>query len=145
MPKKLKVYRTPIGFHDAYVAAPSQQAALEAWGSDNNLFARGLAEIVTDPALTKEPLARPGEVVKRLRGSAAEQIAALPPNSGAVSSKRKTSPKADARARPVKVRISPRPDRSDLAAAERAMADVEARQRVERKLLADKQAELARE
>ena len=24
---KLKVYRTPIGFHDAYVAAPSQKAA----------------------------------------------------------------------------------------------------------------------
>ena len=31
---KLKVYRTPIGFHDAYVAAPSQKAALDAWGSD---------------------------------------------------------------------------------------------------------------
>jgi hypothetical protein len=28
---KLKVFRTPIGFHDAYVAAPSQKAALEAW------------------------------------------------------------------------------------------------------------------
>jgi hypothetical protein len=24
---KLKVFRTPIGFHDAYVAAPSQKAA----------------------------------------------------------------------------------------------------------------------
>lgn len=30
--QKLKVYRTPIGFHDAYVAAPSQKAALKAWG-----------------------------------------------------------------------------------------------------------------
>ena len=26
----LKVYRTPIGFHDAYVAAPSKKAALRA-------------------------------------------------------------------------------------------------------------------
>ena len=51
----LKVYRTPIGFHDAYVAAPSQKAALQAWGSDANLFARGVAELVTDPALTAEP------------------------------------------------------------------------------------------
>ena len=30
--QKLNVYRTPIGFHDAYVAAPSQHAALLAWG-----------------------------------------------------------------------------------------------------------------
>ena len=49
---KLKVFRTPIGFHDAYVAAPSQKAALEAWGSDSNLFAAGAAELVTDAALT---------------------------------------------------------------------------------------------
>ena len=74
---KLKVFRTPIGFHDAYVAAPSQKAALEAWGSDHNLFARGEAELVDDPALTAEPLARPGEVIKRLRGTAEEQLAAL--------------------------------------------------------------------
>ncbi|MBA2467282.1 MAG: hypothetical protein H0V46_06735, partial [Sphingomonas sp.] len=75
--KTLKVFRTPIGFHDAFVAAASQKAALEAWGSESNLFAQGAAELVTDPALTEEPLARPGEVVRRLRGSAGEQIAAL--------------------------------------------------------------------
>jgi len=66
--QKLKVYRTPIGFHDAYVAAPSQKAALEAWGSDANLFAHGLAEVVTDEALTREPLEHPGKIIKRLRG-----------------------------------------------------------------------------
>lgn len=75
--RKLKVFRTPIGFHDAYVAAPSQKAAPEAWGSDSNLFARGSAEQVTDPKLTKEPLERPGQVVRRSRGSEAEQIRAL--------------------------------------------------------------------
>ena len=75
--KKLKVFRTAIGFHDAYVAAPSQKAALEAWGSDTNLFARGAAELVTEPALTKAPLERPGEVIKVSRGGAAEQIRAL--------------------------------------------------------------------
>lgn len=80
MPKTLKVFRTPIGFHDAYVAALSQKAGLEAWGSDANLFARGIAEIVTEPELTREPLARPGEVIKRSRGIVAEQIAALPDN-----------------------------------------------------------------
>lgn len=35
---RLKVYRTPIGFHDTYVAAPSQKAALAAWGSGHDLF-----------------------------------------------------------------------------------------------------------
>ena len=73
----LKVFRTPIGFHDAYVAAPSQSAALEAWGADANLFARGEAEEVTEPKLAKAPLERPGEVVKVLRGTRAQQLAAL--------------------------------------------------------------------
>jgi hypothetical protein len=27
----LKVYRTPIGIHDAYVAAPSRKALLKKW------------------------------------------------------------------------------------------------------------------
>ena len=75
--QKLKVFRTPIGFHDAYVAAPSQKAALEAWGADGNLFAQGIAEQVDDPKLMEEPLARPGEVIKRVRGSLDEHVAAL--------------------------------------------------------------------
>jgi hypothetical protein len=76
-PPKLKVYRMAVGFHDAYVAAPSQKAAAAAWGSGTTCSRAGEAELVTDPALTAEPLARPGEIVKRLRGTAAEQIAAL--------------------------------------------------------------------
>ena len=74
---KLKVYRTPIGFHDAFVAAPNQKAALDAWGAKTNLFARDLAEEVTDPKLTRTPLGDPGKVIKVLRGSEAEQLAAL--------------------------------------------------------------------
>src|ERR1044072_8487848 len=75
--QKLKVFRTAIGFHDAYVAAPSQKAALEAWGADSNIFAQGIAEQVTDPKLIEEPLSRPGEVIKKLRGSHEEHVAAL--------------------------------------------------------------------
>lgn len=108
----LKVYRTPIGFHDAYVAAPNRKAALKAWGSDADLFARGVADVVTDPSLTAEPLARPGEVIRRSRGSVEEQLAALP-----------TDPP---RAAKVKVRPDakpwPRPDRAALDAAEAASA-----------------------
>jgi hypothetical protein len=74
---KLKVFTTPIGFHDVYVAAPSRAAALRAWGSDRDLFAREMAREVTDPALTRAPLAEPGTVIRRSRGTAAEQFAAL--------------------------------------------------------------------
>jgi hypothetical protein len=76
--QKLKVYRTPIGFHDAFVAAPSRKAALAAWGADVDLFARGAADVVTDEDLTREPLEKPGTIVRRLRGTSDEHIAALP-------------------------------------------------------------------
>jgi len=115
--QKLKVYCTPIGFHDAYVAAPSQKAALEAWGSDANLFARGVAEQVTDPKLTAEPLAQPGKVIRKLRGTAEEQIAALPAE----------EPKAPKRA----AKSKPRPSRAAVEEAEQVLAEMKERQRKE--------------
>src|SRR6185312_8207523 len=74
MPRKLRVFRTPIGFHDAYVAAPSRKAALAAWGAEANLFARGTAEQVSDPKLMLEPLknAKPKPPPKRDRLDKAE-------------------------------------------------------------------------
>lgn len=79
MARRLKVFRTPIGFHDAYVAAPSRKAALAAWGTDADLFARGTAEEVTEARLTAEPLKRPGEVIRVSRGDLAAQLKALGP------------------------------------------------------------------
>src|SRR5512134_1674619 len=114
--QKLKVFRTPIGFHDAYVAVPSQKAALEAWGADGNLFAQGIAEQVTDPTLMEEPLANPGKVIRRVRGSADEHFAAL----DRAARKPKAKPKAEA-AEEVpkpKARPKPRPSRDELDAAE---------------------------
>jgi hypothetical protein len=119
---KLKVYRTPIGFHDAYVAAPSMKAALKAWGTTKNLFSRGAAEIVTDPKLVKEPLAKPGEVIKRARGSVAEHRKA------AGSGKKANEGKAAAQPEPAK--RPPRLNRKPLEKAERALSA--ARQRHER-------------
>jgi len=114
--RKLKVYRTPIGFHDAYVAAPSQKAALEAWGSDANLFARGIAEEVTDETLTAEPLATPGKVIKRSRGGMAEQLAALPP-------KQESTGRFKPETEPPRAKATKRaPSRAKLDAAERATA-----------------------
>lgn len=132
--QKLKVFRTPIGFHDAYVAAPSQKAALEAWGADGNLFAQGIAEQVDDPKLTEEPLARPGEVIKRLRGSTEEHIAAV----GKVEKKKdgsrpstslrtaiKSGMTKEAKPKPPK----PKPSRAALDDAEAAIEKAEKKQR----------------
>ncbi len=157
---KLKVYRTVAGFHDAYVAAPSQKAALEAWGSDRDLFARGIAEQVTDPALIAEPLAAPGTVVKRSRGTTAEQIAALPdpqpdtperdvstgkargksPSPGSAGAKSKSPPKPPPRAKP-----DPKPSGTALDAAEETLAAVKADHAGRERALAAREAALIRE
>lgn len=149
MPRQLKVYRTPIGFHDAYVAAPSQKAALAAWGSDADLFARGVAEVVTDAALTKEPLAHPGQVVRRLRGSADDHFAALPAKKPKVRKAGEESEAAPVRAKLDKPRAAPkprpRPSRARLDAAEARLDSADRRHRAELNELRDREAALARE
>lgn len=124
--QKLKVFRTPIGFHDAYVAAPSQKAALEAWGAGTNLFTAGTAEVVTDRKLTEEPLSRPGEVIKRPRGSAKEHMAALGRSEpkGQRGEPRAKSTTTD--------KPKPKPSRASLDRAEAALAGLEKRQAEER-------------
>jgi hypothetical protein len=113
--QKLKVYRTPIGFHDAYVAAPSQKAALQVWGSDSDLFAQNLAEQVTDPDLMKEALAHPGEIIRKLRGTADEQVEALGSEAAKKVAKRPANSK-------------PKPSRAALAQAERKVQELKCRQ-----------------
>jgi hypothetical protein len=122
--QKLKVYSTPIGFHDALVAAPSQKAALEAWGANTNLFSQGSAHVVTDPKLTKVPLEHPGQVVKVLRGTHAEQLAALAEKD---RPKRKSEPEPEIVRRKPKKR-PPKPNRSALTRAEQALEKLRARQ-----------------
>ena len=123
MPRKLKVFRMPIGFEDAYVAAPSRKAALEAWGAEHDQFARGVAEEVTDPKLTREPLAHPGEVVRKSRGDLASQLKALPPRP------RKRAEDSPPREKPRKPK--PPPKRDKLDRAERALKEAQVRQREE--------------
>jgi len=137
----LKVYRMAIGFHDAYVAAPSQKAAIEAWGSDKDAFARGRAELVDDPALMQAPLAAPGTIVKRLRGTAEEQIAALGEMPARkVGAEKAEMPKPKREPKPV-----PRPSRAALDEAEQALATAETEQAEARRELAEREATLARE
>ena len=136
--QKLKVFRTPIGFHDALVAAPSQKAALEAWGAESNLFAQGIAEEVTDPALMEAPLADPGRVIKKVRGSADEHFAEL---DRAKSKKRpaKTKSGGDVVELKPKSKPKPKPSRNDLDAAEAALEKADRKQR---KKLAELDAEI---
>jgi hypothetical protein len=149
---RLKVFRTPIGFHDAYVAAPSRKAALAAWGAGTDLFAAGAAEVVSDPKLTKEPLARPGEVIRKARGTDAEHVRALGPShrSGTSTGTRKGKGKkatkeagsriSSGMTKEVGDRPSPdpsrlrggskkRPSRAGVEKAERALERAEARHR----------------
>jgi len=143
MPAKLKVFRTPIGFHDAYVAAPSQKAALAAWGADADLFARGVAERVTDPALIEEPLANPGKVIRRTRGSESEHIAALKATpSPARKAPATTQDKPRREARPA--RPKPRPARDRLDAAEAALEEAREHFASERTALDREETELQR-
>ena len=139
MPRKspLKVFRTTIGFHDAYVGAPSQKAALQAWGTDKNLFGLDLAEVVTDPTLTAEPLASPGTVILRSRGTEAEHLAAAGASAvKAAQTRRRKSTSTPTRdpsilatskkvARKPVSKPNPKPSRDKLTEAEDALAAYE--------------------
>jgi len=131
MPRKLKVFRTPIGFHDAYVAAPSRKAALEAWGSGADLFARGAAEEVTDPKLTVEPLNHPGEVIRVSRGDLKAQLKALGPRKKAAA-KAKIPPQTETETKAKLSRPKPPPKRDKVDKAEAALDAERSKQAKER-------------
>jgi hypothetical protein len=108
---RLKTFQAHLGFFDTVVAAPSQKAALQAWGSRQNLFRDGTAKQVSDPDAVAAALAHPGVVLKRLAGSNGpfSEQPPLPKTTGM----RGTEPR----------RKNP-PDRSKLDAAERALAQM---------------------
>lgn len=100
----------------------------------------------------REPLARPGTVIRRLRGTIDEHMAALPKDSPAP--RRKTSevetgeaaPTREAKTKPKPPpKPKPRPDRAPLMRAEEELAKAEARHEEERAALAKRQAELDHE
>ena len=64
MARKLKTYQTSLGFFDLAIAAPSMKAALQAWGSETNLFRQ-----TDDPAIVAATVAKPGVVLRRPVGS----------------------------------------------------------------------------
>jgi hypothetical protein len=48
---------------------------LRTWGVDADPFARGLAEKVEDAELAREPLSKPGQIIRVKRGTDAERTA----------------------------------------------------------------------
>lgn len=115
--RALKVFRTSAGFEDAYIAASSQKAALEAWGAKPNLFAQGAAEQITDPDLVKTALAHPGEVLRVARGTTAEHLAAAVTAAGAAKHGERPPDQVKAPAKPKNRRPRPRRDKLDAARA----------------------------
>ncbi len=105
---RLKAFQAHLGFFDTVVAAPSQKAALQAWGSRQNLFHNGTAKPATDPDAIAAAVAKPGVVLKRLAGSKDPY------------SEQPALPKAARSHRATPHRTKP-PDRSKLDAAERAL------------------------
>lgn len=70
MVRKPRVYLADVdGVHEWAVAAPNQQAALEALGVGQNLFAQGRAGPTTEPAAVEAAVAAGGAPVRRLKGA----------------------------------------------------------------------------
>ena len=121
MAARLKVFTARQGFFETVVAAPSQKAALQAWGVRQDLFKEGQAAVADDPA-AQAALDQPGVVLRRMAGSnapfaadATVGAAVLPPRPKPKRGKPKAAPDSPP---PVK----PPPDRSALSAAEAALA-----------------------
>jgi hypothetical protein len=142
--RKLKVYQAPFGFHESVVAAPSQTAALRAWGSHQNLFAEGLAKVTTEAAAVEAALKHPETPLRRAIGSDDPfelEAASLPK----VPCAEKTQPK-EASSPPRKSKPAPpQADRSALDSAERELRRLEDQRRREEDRFSRRWDELHRE
>jgi type IV secretory pathway VirB10-like protein len=128
--RKLKVFQAQFGFYDTVVAAPSQAAALRAWGTHQNLFASGEATLTTDEAAIGAAIAHPETPLRRAVGST--DAFALEPTS---LPKVPNAPKTAATKPAVKPKPAapPRPaaDRSKLDSAEKALGQLDDRRKRE--------------
>jgi len=141
MPRKLKTYTTSAGFFDLAVAAPSMKAALEAWGSNSNLFQHGLAKETDDPKIVAATMARPGVVLRRPVGTnrAFTEHATLPSGFaaglvGQPSAKRAQPPDKPADKPPDKPTRKPAAEPVDERAARKAALSFQREQERRRRL-----------
>ncbi len=126
--RKLKTYRTSLGFHDQAIAAPSMKAALEAWGASSNLFHQGAATETDDPAIVAATMAKPGVVLRRPVGSHGPftESAELPTDLGEGKPKGKTKDKTNDKTKG-KTRSKPRSTQRPARTGRKASRDVDDR------------------
>jgi hypothetical protein len=106
------------------VAAPSQAAALRAWGTHQNLFASGEAKLTTDEAAVTAATAHPETPLRRAVGST-DPFALEPTSLPKVpDAPKKPAAKPAAKAKPAEPKKPPA-DRSRLDAAEQALKAVD--------------------
>jgi hypothetical protein len=141
-PPRLKVYAAQFGFHDSVVAARSQAAALEAWGTRQNLFAEGRAKVSDDLDAIAAALAHPGVPLRRAVGS--KDPFSLEPGLPQVpdAPKRKKPDLKVVKTAPAPAPKAPPPNRSDLIAAEKALTTINSRRLDEEAALAERRAAL---
>jgi hypothetical protein len=122
--RKLKVFQAQFGFYDTVVAAPSQAAALRAWGTHQNLFASGEAKLTTDEAAVAAAIAHPETPLRRAVGS--KDAFALEPTGlpDVPDAPKKAAVKPAAKAKPAAL-ARPPADRSKLSAAEKALGELD--------------------
>jgi hypothetical protein len=141
MGRKLKVFQAQFGFYDSVVAAPSQSAALRAWGTHQNLFANGDAKVATDEAAVAAAREHPGTPLRRAVGSS-DRFQLDPASLPKVPDPPKpASAKQAARATPA---AAPKAsaDRTALDAAEAGLRKLDDARRREEASLRSRQAEL---
>jgi hypothetical protein len=122
--RKLKVFQAQFGFYDTVVAAPSQAAALRAWGVNQNLFASGQAKATTDKAAITAATANPETPLRRAVGSSDPfelQPSSLPKIPDAPKN---PDSKSGAKSKPAPP-AKPPADRSKLDSAEKALRDLD--------------------
>lgn len=127
--RKLKVFKTRIGFHDLLIATGSKAAALRAFGTKQDLFAQGVATPVTEPDLIETALAHPDTLLRRPAGSAIPfgtglskpKLADIDPE---IEEARQAEIKPATRRKPA----APPPSRKKLDRAEAALAELEREQ-----------------
>jgi aryl-alcohol dehydrogenase-like predicted oxidoreductase len=115
--RPLKVFQAQVGFYDTVVAAPSQAAALRAWGIHQNLFSDGQASVCSDARAVKAALAHPETPLRRAVGS--QDAFCLEPTGLPIvpDGPKKARSAPETKSEPAK----PPADRFKLDAAERAL------------------------
>jgi hypothetical protein len=122
--RKLKVFQAQFGFYDTVVAAPSQAAALRAWGTHQNLFASGEAKVTTDEAAIAAATAHPETPLRRAVGSKDAFVLEPTRLPDVPDAPKKAATKTVAKAKSA-APSRPPADRTKLDAAERALKDLD--------------------